>query len=242
MLLRRFRKGGNAHDTFAACPRIGWTAARAALLRLHRSIIAGGREPVPPDETPEILLIGRPAPTLPGGCPSGSPAPAGGGARPRRPSSTRRARASGGSLSGRCARSMPAVSTGCRGSRSWRASASATTLDVAEAHRRGIVVTNTPDGSPTRVADLAWASSSPPSAAFAGDRYLRAGRWREGSFPLTTSLMGTPGRHPRPRADRAGHRSAARRIRRVDRPIMAGGRRRTWPTPIRQPARAGEGG
>ncbi|KQQ18310.1 dehydrogenase [Methylobacterium sp. Leaf123] len=63
------------------------------------------------------------------------------------------------------------------------------TIDAVEAHRRGIVVTHTPDVLSDEVADLALGLllatlRQIPQA----DRYLRAGRWREGSFPLTTSL------------------------------------------------------
>jgi lactate dehydrogenase-like 2-hydroxyacid dehydrogenase len=63
------------------------------------------------------------------------------------------------------------------------------TIDAGEAHRRGIVVTHTPDVLSDEVADLALGLllatlRQIPQA----DRYLRAGRWREGSFPLTTSL------------------------------------------------------
>ena len=63
------------------------------------------------------------------------------------------------------------------------------TIDAAEAARRGIVVTHTPDVLSDEVADLALglllaAVRRIPQA----DRYLRAGRWRHGSFPLTASL------------------------------------------------------
>lgn len=63
------------------------------------------------------------------------------------------------------------------------------TIDAAEAARRGIVVTHTPDVLSDEVADLALglllaAVRRIPQA----DRYLRAGRWRQGSFPLTASL------------------------------------------------------
>ncbi|CAO4183438.1 2-hydroxyacid dehydrogenase [Methylorubrum populi] len=63
------------------------------------------------------------------------------------------------------------------------------TIDVAEAHRRGIVVTNTPDVLSDEVADLALGLLLATIRRIPqADRYLRAGRWREGSFPLTTSL------------------------------------------------------
>lgn len=65
------------------------------------------------------------------------------------------------------------------------------TIDVAAARRRGIVVTNTPDVLSDEVADLALGLllatvRQIPQA----DRYLRAGRWPEKSFPLTATLRG----------------------------------------------------
>ncbi|MEE7457547.1 2-hydroxyacid dehydrogenase [Methylorubrum populi] len=63
------------------------------------------------------------------------------------------------------------------------------TIDVGEAHRRGIVVTHTPDVLSDEVADLAVGLLLATLRRIPqADRYLRAGRWREGSFPLTTSL------------------------------------------------------
>jgi lactate dehydrogenase-like 2-hydroxyacid dehydrogenase len=64
-------------------------------------------------------------------------------------------------------------------------------VDVAEAARRGIIVTNTPDVLNDEVADLALGlllatvRQLPQS-----DRYLRQGSWLEGSFPLTATLRG----------------------------------------------------
>lgn len=65
------------------------------------------------------------------------------------------------------------------------------TIDAAEAGRRGVVVTNTPDVLTDEVADLAIGLllatvRQIPQA----DRYLRAGRWPEKPFPLTASLRG----------------------------------------------------
>jgi lactate dehydrogenase-like 2-hydroxyacid dehydrogenase len=64
-------------------------------------------------------------------------------------------------------------------------------VDVAEAAKRGIIVTNTPDVLNEEVADTAIALllaavRQIPQA----DRYLRAGRWLEKPFPLTASLRG----------------------------------------------------
>src|SRR5215207_9804081 len=64
-------------------------------------------------------------------------------------------------------------------------------VDAAEAGRRGIVVTNTPDVLTEEVADLAIgltlaAVRQLPQA----DRYLREGKWLERPFPLTATLRG----------------------------------------------------
>ncbi|WP_142846458.1 2-hydroxyacid dehydrogenase [Telmatospirillum sp. J64-1] len=64
-------------------------------------------------------------------------------------------------------------------------------VDVAAAAARNIVVTNTPDVLTEEVADftlglmLATVRRIPQA-----DRYLRAGRWLEGAFPLSASLRG----------------------------------------------------
>nr|WP_283215021.1 2-hydroxyacid dehydrogenase [Methylobacterium trifolii] len=65
------------------------------------------------------------------------------------------------------------------------------TIDAAEAHRRGVVVTNTPDVLTDEVADLtiglllATLRRIPQA-----DRYLRAGHWPKAPFPLSASLRG----------------------------------------------------
>lgn len=62
-------------------------------------------------------------------------------------------------------------------------------VDAAEAGRRGIIVTNTPDVLTDEVADLtigliiATVRQLPQV-----DRYLREGRWLKGNYPLTTTL------------------------------------------------------
>ncbi|GJE27997.1 2-ketogluconate reductase [Methylobacterium organophilum] len=63
------------------------------------------------------------------------------------------------------------------------------TIDVAEAARRGVIVTHTPDVLSDEVADLALGLllatvRQIPQA----DRYLRAGRWLQKSYPLTATL------------------------------------------------------
>ena len=64
-------------------------------------------------------------------------------------------------------------------------------IDAAEAGRRGIVVTNTPDVLTDEVADLAIGlllatiRELPQS-----DRYLRAGKWLDKPYPLTATLRG----------------------------------------------------
>jgi len=62
-------------------------------------------------------------------------------------------------------------------------------VDVEHARRKGIRVTNTPDVLTEEVADLAlalWLSVSRRLPA--AERYLRAGKWLLGSFPLATSI------------------------------------------------------
>ena len=64
-------------------------------------------------------------------------------------------------------------------------------VDAAEAGRRGVVVTNTPDVLTDEVADLALGlllctvRELPQS-----ERYLRAGKWLDKAYPLTATLRG----------------------------------------------------
>ena len=63
-------------------------------------------------------------------------------------------------------------------------------VDAAEAARRGIVVTNTPDVLNEEVADLAMGlliatARQLPQA----DRYLREGRWLKAAYPLTKGTL-----------------------------------------------------
>src|SRR5699024_637657 len=64
-------------------------------------------------------------------------------------------------------------------------------IDAAEAGRRGVMVTNTPDVLTDEVADLtiglliATVRQLPQV-----DRYLREGRWLEKPYPLTATLRG----------------------------------------------------
>jgi lactate dehydrogenase-like 2-hydroxyacid dehydrogenase len=65
-------------------------------------------------------------------------------------------------------------------------------IDAAAAARRGIIVTNTPDVLTEEVADLALGLvlctlRHLPQA----DRYLRAGKWLEKPYPLTTTTLRT---------------------------------------------------
>lgn len=65
------------------------------------------------------------------------------------------------------------------------------TVDAAAAAARGVVVTNTPDVLDDEVADLtlglllATVREIPRA-----ERFLRAGRWKEGAFPLGATLRG----------------------------------------------------
>lgn len=62
-------------------------------------------------------------------------------------------------------------------------------VDLAEAGRRGYRVTNTPDVLTDDVADLAIGLIIALSRQIpAGDRYVRAGRWRAGDMPLGTKV------------------------------------------------------
>jgi lactate dehydrogenase-like 2-hydroxyacid dehydrogenase len=62
-------------------------------------------------------------------------------------------------------------------------------LDAARA--RGIQVSNTPDVLNDCVADLAFGLLLDAARGIAhGDRFVRAGRWPQGGFPLTTRVSG----------------------------------------------------
>lgn len=62
-------------------------------------------------------------------------------------------------------------------------------VDATEAGRRGIVVSNTPDVLTDEVADLALGLLLATVRQLPQvDRYLRAGKWLEKPYPLTTSL------------------------------------------------------
>lgn len=64
-------------------------------------------------------------------------------------------------------------------------------IDITEAIRRGIVVTNTPDVLTDDVADLAIGLLLQTVRQLSSaERFLRAGKWHEGSYPLTDTLQG----------------------------------------------------
>ncbi len=64
-------------------------------------------------------------------------------------------------------------------------------VDAAEAARRGIMVTNTPDVLTEEVADLAVGLLIATVRQLPQvDRYLRAGKWLEKDYPLTATLRG----------------------------------------------------
>jgi lactate dehydrogenase-like 2-hydroxyacid dehydrogenase len=64
-------------------------------------------------------------------------------------------------------------------------------VDAAWAAKHGIVVTHTPDVLTDEVADLAIGLLIATARRIPqADRFLRQGKWREGIFPLTTSLRG----------------------------------------------------
>ncbi len=65
------------------------------------------------------------------------------------------------------------------------------TVDTAEAVRRGLMVTNTPDVLTDEVADLAVGLLLATVRRIPqADRHLRDGHWLRGAFPLTASLRG----------------------------------------------------
>ncbi len=65
------------------------------------------------------------------------------------------------------------------------------TLPLAAAKARGIVVTNTPDWTVDAVADLAVGLLIAATRRIAeADRYIRAGKWASGPFPMTSDLRG----------------------------------------------------
>jgi lactate dehydrogenase-like 2-hydroxyacid dehydrogenase len=64
-------------------------------------------------------------------------------------------------------------------------------VDAAEAARRGIIVTNTPDVLTEEVADLAVGLLIATVRQLPQvDRYLRTGKWREQEYSLTSTLRG----------------------------------------------------
>jgi lactate dehydrogenase-like 2-hydroxyacid dehydrogenase len=65
------------------------------------------------------------------------------------------------------------------------------TLDLAAARARGIVVTNTPDWTEEAVADVALGLILGTLRRLCeADRFVRAGRWLQGPFPMSTDLRG----------------------------------------------------
>jgi hydroxypyruvate reductase len=64
-------------------------------------------------------------------------------------------------------------------------------VDVAAAKARGIPVTNTPDVLTDEVADLAMALILDSARQISrADRFVRAGKWVEGNFPLARTVAG----------------------------------------------------
>jgi len=64
-------------------------------------------------------------------------------------------------------------------------------IDLAAAREHGVAVTNTPDVLTNDVADLAIGLMLDAMRGIsAGDRYVRAGRWPHGMFPLQASVSG----------------------------------------------------
>ncbi|HSO08140.1 MAG TPA: 2-hydroxyacid dehydrogenase [Pelomicrobium sp.] len=64
-------------------------------------------------------------------------------------------------------------------------------IDVAAARRMGVVVTNTPEVLTDCVADLAMALLLASARRICeAERYVRAGKWLQGHFPLSTKVGG----------------------------------------------------
>lgn len=64
-------------------------------------------------------------------------------------------------------------------------------IDAADATRRGVVVTNTPDVLTDEVADLAVGLTLATLRRIPqADRHVRSGAWRRGPFPLSATLRG----------------------------------------------------
>ncbi len=65
------------------------------------------------------------------------------------------------------------------------------TLPLAAARERGIVITNTPDWTVDAVADQAVGLLIATMRRIAeADRFMRAGKWAAGAFPMSTDLRG----------------------------------------------------
>jgi hydroxypyruvate reductase len=65
------------------------------------------------------------------------------------------------------------------------------TIDIAEASRRGIVISNTPDVLNDCVADIAFGLLIDVARGLsASDRFVRRGEWPKGAFPLQTRVSG----------------------------------------------------
>ena len=82
-------------------------------------------------------------------------------------------------------------------------------IDLAAARERDIAVTNTPDVLTDDVADLAIGLMLAALRGIAAaDRYVRAGRWKQGAMPLQSKVTGKRVRHCRNGKDRTGDRAA----------------------------------
>ena len=88
-------------------------------------------------------------------------------------------------------------------------------VDLAEAARRGIVVSNTPDVLTDAVADLAaFLVVDVLRGITAADRFVRSGAWGRGEkLPLARDVRGAVVGRARPGSDRDGDRRAARGLR-----------------------------
>ena len=64
-------------------------------------------------------------------------------------------------------------------------------IDVAAATQRGILVTNTPGVVTESTADLTWSLLCSVARRIEGDRYIRAGKWRDWTLLLMAGVIST---------------------------------------------------
>ncbi len=95
-------------------------------------------------------------------------------------------------------------------------------VDLAAAREHGVAVTNTPDVLTDDVADLAIGLMLATARRIAAaDRFVRAGRWLQGAFPLYQQGQRQATGHCGHGSHRARNRAPSRRVRHADRVAWA---------------------